>query len=50
VKGKKPYRKPELVHYGSMRELTTGGSGQGNEENCGPGEPGCNPDTAKRRP
>jgi hypothetical protein len=47
---KKQYRKPQLIHYGSLRELTTGGSGNANETSCAPDEPGCNPDDNKRKP
>lgn len=28
---KKPYRRPTITQYGSVRELTAGGSGGGNE-------------------
>lgn len=47
---RKAYRKPELIRYGALRELTTGGTSTANENDCGPGEPGCNPDNNKRRP
>lgn len=39
---RKMYRRPILVSYGSLRNLTTGGSGNAAE--------GGNPDTSKWRP
>ena len=48
---KKSYQKPELIRFGALRDLTTGGSSTANEENCVPDDPGgCNPDKNKRRP
>jgi hypothetical protein len=43
--GGKAYRKPRLTRYGSLRELTTGGSQHANEDAQGEGV-----DNNKKRP